>query len=36
MQPIPDASSMFTAESKSTDLALDFIRTFDTYNKFII
>ena len=27
---------MFTAEAKAVDLALDFIRTCDTDNKFII
>ena len=36
MQRIPYDSSIFTAESKAVDLALDFIRTFDTNNKFII
>ena len=36
MQCIPDDSSIFTAEAKAVDLALDFIRTCDTFNKFII
>ena len=36
MQRIPDNSSMFTAEAKAVDLALDFIRTFDTSTKSII
>ena len=36
MQHIPDDSSIFTAEAKAADLALDFIRTYDTNNKFII
>ena len=36
MQQIPDDSSIFTAEAKAADLALDFIRTYDTNNKFII
>ena len=36
MQRIPDDSSIFTAEAKAVDLALDYIRTCDTYNKFII
>ena len=36
MQRIPDDSSVFTAEAKAVDLALDFIRTCDTNNKFII
>ena len=36
MQLIPDDSSIFTAEAKAVDLALDFIRTCDTNNKFII
>ena len=35
MQRIPDDSSIFTAEAKAVDLALDFIRTYDTNNKFI-
>ena len=36
MQRIPDNSSIFTAEAKAVDLALDFISTFDANNKFII
>ena len=36
MQRIPDDSSIFTAEAKAIDLALDFIRTCDANNKFII
>ena len=36
MQRIPDDSSIFTAEAKAVDLALDFIRTCDTNNKFIV
>ena len=36
MQRIPDDSSIFTAEAKAVDLALDFVRTCDTNNKFII
>ena len=36
MQRIPDDSSIFTAEAKSVDLALDFIRTCYTSNKLII
>ena len=36
MQRIPDDSSIFTAETKAVDLALDFIGTCDTNNKFII
>ena len=36
MQRMPDNSSIFTAEAKAVDLALDFIRTCDTNNKFII
>ena len=36
MQRIPDDSSIFTAEAKAVDLALDFIRTCDTNNKLII
>ena len=36
MQRIPDDSSVFTAETKAVDLALDFIRTCDANNKFII
>ena len=35
MQRIPDDSSLFTAEAKTVDLALDFMRTCDTNNKFI-
>ena len=35
-QRIPDDSSIFTAEAKAVDLALDFIRTCDTNNRFII
>ena len=35
MQRIPDDPSIFTAEAKAFDLALDFIRTCDTNNKFI-
>ena len=35
MQRIPDDSSIFTAEAKAVDLALEFIRTCDTNNKFI-
>ena len=35
MQRIPDASSIFTAEAKAVDLALDFIE-LDTNHKFII
>ena len=31
-----DDSSIFTAEAKAVDLALDFIRTCDINNKFII
>ena len=34
MQRIPDDSSIFTAEAKAIDLALDFIT--DANNKFII
>ena len=33
---LPDDSSIFTSEAKAVDLALDFIRTCDTNNKFII
>ena len=33
---IPDDSSIFTAEAKAIDLALDFISTCDANNKFII
>ena len=36
MQRIPDDSSIFTAEAKAIDLALDFITTCDVNNKFII
>ena len=36
MQRIPDDSSIFTAEAKAVDLALDFISTCDADNKFII
>ena len=36
MQRIPDDSSIFTAEAKAVDLGLDFIRTCDTNNRFII
>ena len=36
MQRLPDDSSIFTAEVKAVDLALDFIRTCDTNNKFIL
>ena len=36
MQRIPDDSSIFTAEAKAVDLALDFIRTCAANNKFII
>ena len=36
MKRIPDDSSIFTAEAKAVDLALDFIRTCDTSNKFIM
>ena len=36
MQRIPDDSSIVTAEAKAVDLALDFIRTCDANNKFII
>ena len=36
MQRIPDDLSIFTVEAKAVDLALDFIRTCDTNNKFII
>ena len=36
MQRIPDDSSIFTAEAKTVDLALDFISTCDANNKFII
>ena len=36
MQRIPDDSSIFTAEAKAIDLALDSISTCDANNKFII
>ena len=36
IQRIPDDSSIFTAEAKAVDLALDFISTCDANNKFII
>ena len=36
MQRIPDDSSIFTAEAKAVDLALDFISTCDANSKFII
>ena len=36
MKRIPDDSSIFTAEVKAVDLALDFISTCDANNKFII
>ena len=36
MQRIPDDSSIFTAEAKAIDLALDFISTCDASNEFII
>ena len=36
MQRIPDHSSIFTAEAKAIDLALDFISTCDANNKYII
>ena len=36
MQHIPDDSSIFTAEAKAVDLALDFISTCDADNKLII
>ena len=36
MQRIPDDSSIFTAEAKAVDLALDLIRTCYANNKFII
>ena len=36
MQRIPNDSSIFTAEAKAVDLALDFISTCDANNKFII
>ena len=36
MQRVSDDSSHFTSEVKAVDLGLDFIRTCDTFNKFII
>ena len=36
MQRLPDDSSIFTAEAKAVDQALDFISTCDDTNKFII
>ena len=36
MQCLTDDSSNFTAEAKAVDIALDFIRTCDTNNTFII
>ena len=36
MHRIPDDSSIFTAEAKAIDLALDFISTCDANNKFLI
>ena len=36
MQRIPDDSSIFPAEAKVVDLALDFISICDANNKFII
>ena len=33
---IPDGSSIFTAEAKAVDLALDLIADCETYNKFVI
>ena len=36
VQRIPDDSSIFTAEAKAIDLALDFISTCDANNKFIV
>ena len=33
MQRLPDDLSIFTADAKAVDLALDFIRTYDTNNK---
>ena len=36
MQRIPDDSSIFNAEAKAIDLALELTRTCDTNNKFII
>ena len=35
MQRIPDDSSIFTAEVKAIDIALDFISTCDANNRFI-
>ena len=35
MQRIPDDSSIFTAEAKAVDLALDFISTYDANNKLL-
>ena len=34
MQRIPNGSSIFTAEAKAVDLALDFIRTCDTIESY--
>ena len=36
MQRVPDDSSIFYAEAKAIDLALDFISTCDANNKFTI
>ena len=36
MQRIPDYSSIFTAEAKAVDLALDIISTCEANNKFMI
>ena len=36
LQHIPDGSSIFTADAKVVDLALDFIRTCYINNKFIL
>ena len=36
MQRIPDKLSIFTAEAKTVDQFLEFIRTCDTNNKFVI
>ena len=33
---LPDGSSIFTAEAKAIDLALDFINDCNSYNKFVI
>ena len=33
---LPDGSSIFTAEAKAIDLALDFINNCNSYNKFVI